>query len=301
MDIQTVGILSPGDMGHAIGTVLKQAGLRVISCLQDRSTRTRELARKAGIVDVETDEALVREADIVLSVLVPAQAVATAGRIAKAVRATGSRPLFADCNAISPRTMQAINQLVTDAEADIVDIGIIGGPPRSKDAGTRLYASGPRAAEVAALNNYGLNIRVLGDQIGQASGLKMCYASLTKGLTALATEALTAGQALGIGEALTSELQQSQATLLSMIERQISGMPPKAYRWVGEMEEIAQTFGDLGLPPQMLQGAANVYHLVEQTELGSEIPEQRRLGTTRDEVTTILNTSLGHLKGDGKK
>ncbi|GLV60163.1 6-phosphogluconate dehydrogenase [Dictyobacter sp. S3.2.2.5] len=294
MDIQTVGILSPGDMGHAIGGVLRQAGLRVISCLRDRSPRTRELASQAGIVDVESDEALVREADIVLSVLVPARAVATAERIAVAVRATGARPLFADCNAISPRTMQAINQIVTESGADVVDIGIIGGPPRGKDSGTRLYASGPRAAEIAALNNYGLDIRVLGDRVGQASGLKMCYASITKGLTALATEALTAGQALGIGEALTGELKMSQATLLSMFERQIPGMPPKAYRWVGEMEEIAQTFGDLGLPPQMLQGAANVYRLVEQTELGAEIPEQRRLGTTRDEVTTILNNKLGH-------
>lgn len=288
----TIGIVSPGDMGHAIGAVLVQHGLRVLTTLQGRSPRTVALARQAGITDVGDDETLVRETDMLLSVLVPAQAYAFAERMATVMRATGSTPLFADCNAISPRTALSIEGLLREVGAEVVDVGIIGSPPRAGRSETRLYASGSGAERLAALNEYGLDVRVIGPQVGRASGLKMCYASLTKGLTALATQALTAAAALGLSETLTGELQESQAGLFAWIERQVPRMPPKAYRWVGEMEEIARTFADVGLPPEMLQGAAALYRLVAQTELGGETPEERHLGQTLPEVIAILTTAL---------
>ena len=120
----------------------------------------------------------------------------------------------------------------------------------------------------------------------------MCYASLTKGLTALATQALVAGAALGLTDLLTGELRESQPELFAWIERQVPRMPPKAYRWVGEMEEIACTFADVGLPPQMLEGAAALYRLIKQTELGAQTPEERRQGQTVAEVTGILADAL---------
>ena len=288
----TIGIISPGDMGHALGAVLVQHGLRVLTTLQGRSPRTIALATRAGITDVGDDATLVREADMLLSVLVPAQAHAFAERIAVAMRATGSTPLFADCNAISPRTVRAIERLLGEVGAEVVDVGIIGAPPRAGRAETRLYASGPSAERLSVLNEYGLDVRVIGPQAGQASGLKMCYASLTKGLTALATQALTAAAALGLSETLTGEMEESQAELFTWFERQVPRMPPKAYRWVGEMEEIARTFADLGLPPQMLEGAADLYRLVEQTELGTETPEERHRGQSLAEVTAILADAL---------
>jgi 3-hydroxyisobutyrate dehydrogenase-like beta-hydroxyacid dehydrogenase len=288
----TIGIISPGDMGHALGAVLVQHGLRVLTNLQGRSPRTAALAAQAGMIDVADDETLVREADLVLSVLVPAQAQAFAERIAAAMRATHCTPLFADCNAISPRTALSIERLLHEVGAKVVDVGIIGSPPRVGRAETRLYASGPSAERLSVLNEYGLDVQIIGPQVGQASGLKMCYASLTKGLTALATQALTAGQALGLTETLTSELRESQAELLQWFERQVPHMPPKAYRWVGEMEEIARTFADLGLPSQMLEGAAALYRLVEQTELGAETPEERHRGQSLAEVTGILADAL---------
>jgi 3-hydroxyisobutyrate dehydrogenase-like beta-hydroxyacid dehydrogenase len=288
----TIGIISPGDMGHAIGTVLVQHSLRVLTNLQGRSARTVALARQAGITDVSDDETLVRKADMFLSVLVPAQAYAFAERIAVAMRATGSTPLFADCNAISPRTVRSIECLLGEVGAEVVDVGIIGAPPRAGRAETRLYASGPGAARLALLGEYGLDVRIIGPQVGRASGLKMCYASLTKGLTALATQALVAGQVLGLSETYIGELRGSQAELLGWFERQVPRMPPKAYRWVGEMEEIARTFADLGLPPQMLEGAAALYRLVEQTELGTETPEERHRGQSLAEVTGILADAL---------
>jgi L-threonate 2-dehydrogenase len=288
----TIGIFSPGDMGHAVGATLTRHGLRVLTNLQGRSTRTAALAARAGIIDVADDQTLVREVDILLSIMVPAQAYACAERIAAAVQATGSQVLFADCNAIAPRTVQSIEQIITAAGAGMADVGIIGGPPHPDSEGPRLYVSGPAAEQFALLKEYGLDVRVIGPRVGQASGLKMCYASLTKGLTALASEALTAGKALGLNDALVAELQSSQSVLYRMFERGVPSMPPKAYRWVGEMEEIARTYADLGLPPQMLEGAAAVYHFVEQTELGSETPEERQRGQTLEEVTDILAAAL---------
>lgn len=290
MTISTVGLLSPGDMGHAIGAVLQQHGLRVMTCLSGRSQRTRALAQEANISEVPDEETLVCEADIILSILPPSRASACVQRVAGALRKTGASLLFADCNAIAPQTVQTLGEVIEAAGGTFVDVGIIGTPPRPGGSGPHLYASGPQSQELAQLNAYGLDLRVLGPSIGQASGLKMCFASLTKGFTALATEALVAGTALGLQEALVDEFRSLPH--FAIMERSIPSMPPKAYRWVGEMEEIAKTFAALQLPPQMLEGAAALYRFVEGTALGKETPEQRQSGQTFNEVTSILVAAL---------
>jgi 3-hydroxyisobutyrate dehydrogenase-like beta-hydroxyacid dehydrogenase len=290
--IRTVGIMSPGEMGHAIGRRLREHGLRVITCLQGRSARTAALAAAAGIDDTGDDATLVHESDVLLAVLVPAEALGLARRIALALRTTGATLLYVDCNAISPQTARQIEQVVTAAGARFADAGIIGGPPAPGRAGPRIYASGIHAAEFTQLREYGLDIRIIDGDAGQASGLKMCYAALTKGLTALATELLVAAELMGLSEPLRAELQSSQPDLLTWIERQAPGMPPKAYRWVGEMEEIAATFGALGLTPKLHQGAAELYRFVAQTPLGVETPEQRRRGQTLDDLIAVLAGEL---------
>jgi L-threonate 2-dehydrogenase len=147
----TIAIMSPGDMGHAVGGVLRDAGLRVISQLNGRSERTRGLAARAGIEAVADDAALVREADMLLSILVPAAATALAERIARAVRRSGGALLYADCNAIAPQTARHIAEIVEGAGARFVDAGIIGPPPKPGASSTRFYASGPEAATFARL------------------------------------------------------------------------------------------------------------------------------------------------------
>jgi 3-hydroxyisobutyrate dehydrogenase-like beta-hydroxyacid dehydrogenase len=292
MPINTVGLLSPGDMGHSIGNVLRHGGLRVITCLKGRTSRSAELAKEAGIEDVGDDQTLVREADVLLSVLPPDRATQNAERVAAAVREAGAELLFADCNAISPNTARQVAHIVEPAGIRMVDVGIIGNPPEPGPPKTRLYASGQYATEFAELAEYGLDVRVMGDKIGQASGIKMCYASLTKGLTALGTELLTAGRLLDLETPLLAELESSQPQLYAWLTRQIPGMPPKAYRWIGEMLEIAATYEDLGLTPRILQGAADMYTLVEQTPLGKETPEHRTRGATAGEVVTDLADHL---------
>lgn len=236
-------------MGAAVGRCLRSAGWRVVTSLAGRSSRTRELAAAAGIEDAGSLSGAVRQADVLLSILPP-------GRALDLARAVGRDPgpLYVDCNAVSPATAIAVGELVGER---YVDAGIIGAPEAP-----RFYASGPRAAELAGLP---LEVRVLEGPIGQASGLKMCYAALTKGLTALLTESLVTAEALGLRAALEAELADSQPQFRAAGRRGLPAMVPKAYRWVAEMEEIAATFAGCGLTPKMLEGAAEVYRFVEAT------------------------------------
>jgi len=289
--MQTVGIVSPGDMGHVVGQVLREHGVRVITSLAGRSARTQGLAAQAGIEDVGSLPALVQAADAILSILVPAEALNTAQAVAEALQSTGATPLYADCNAIAPQTVQAIDRIISEAGGRFVDGSIIGPPPR-KPGATRIYLSGQHAPTLAALNDRGLELIVLDDVVGHASALKMCYAAMTKGFTALCTELLTAGEALGISEPLFRELRKSQTATLDQMTRSIPGMAPKARRWVGEMEEIAQTFAAVGLTPQMLAGAAEMYRFVGATSLADRTPEDPTPPPTLDETIAVLAGSL---------
>jgi 3-hydroxyisobutyrate dehydrogenase-like beta-hydroxyacid dehydrogenase len=271
----TVAILSPGDMGHAVAAMLCGHGLRVITCLAGRSSRTRALAEQAGVEVVPDDDALVREADHLLSILVPAQAEHLAKRIAAALERTCTDLLYVDCNAIAPQTARRIGQAIEAAGARFVDAGIIGPPPR---AGTRtpFYASGEHAKDFAVLRDFGLDVRPIGERPGDASALKMCYAALTKGTTALMTELSVAAERLGVSAALRQEFFASQQAALERMAQGVPAMIPKAHRWVGEMEEIARTFEDCGLTPKTYLGAAEIYDFVAHSSLGNVSPEQWR-------------------------
>lgn len=286
MALHSVGILSPGDMGHTVGAVLREHGLRILTCLDGRSERTRALAAEADFEDVPTVEDLVIAADIVLCILVPAEAMGVAQRAASAIRTTGADVLYADCNAIAPQTVGAIGATITGAGGRFADVGIIGGPP--KQPGTRFYTSGPGAADFAALSDYGLDVRTLSEEIGQASGLKMCYGALTKGLQALGVELLVAAKLMGLDEPLRAEQEQSTPDVLNWLQRAVPTMPPKAYRWVGEMEEIAATFANLGMTPSIFQGAADLYRFIAETPIGKESPESRDRSRGLDGVVAAL-------------
>jgi 3-hydroxyisobutyrate dehydrogenase-like beta-hydroxyacid dehydrogenase len=300
ISLKTVGILSPGDMGHTVGQVLGSHGLRVITCLQGRSERTRALADRANIADVPTYQALVQEADVVLSILVPAQALRAAQVVAQAISETKADLVYADCNAIAPQTACQIGDVIAGAGGCFVDASIIGPPPREKGR-TRFYASGPHVSAFEELAHFGLNVISLGEQIGQASAIKMCYAALTKGLTALCTELLTAAQVLGVFQPLKQEFQKSQSVLYERMERGLPRMPMKSRRWVGEMEEIAKTFEQVGLTPHILAGAADMYRLVGQTELAERAPEDDDPFPTLVQMLSVLAGHLSHPESSGKK
>jgi len=287
----TVGIISPGDMGSGIGEKLVKNGARVVVALDARSERTKSLAAAAGLEDVGSVERLVTEASHVLSVMVPSEAVGAAERVARALQSTGAAPIYADLNAISPGTTKRVGEIVEEAGARFVDGGIIGGPPRGS-VNPRIYLSGPNAPDLAVLEEHGLILPVIGDQVGQASGLKMCYASMTKGLQALGTELLVTARLLGLDEHLRKEMESSQPAIRQWLSKSMLGMPPKAHRWIGEMEEIAQTFEEVGLTPRMLLGAADMYRWIATTGPGHETPENRDKDRDLDGLVAALAESL---------
>ncbi|WP_138504800.1 NAD(P)-dependent oxidoreductase [Nostoc sp. PA-18-2419] len=296
MQIQTVGILSPGDMGQAIAAVLNQHGLKMIAALDHRSDRTRQLAATANIRDVGSLKQLVIESDVVLSVLVPAAATQAAQEVAQVIGSVGKSILYVDANAIAPQKVKNIAQIIESNGGQFVDASIIGPPPRVPNR-TRIYASGKQAIQLEQLREYGLDVRVIGDEIGQASGLKMCYAALTKGLTAIGTELLIAAHRLGLDQELWAEVSSSQSELAKILTRSLPSMTPKAHRWVGEMEEIADTFEALDLTEQIFQGAADVYRLVKETSLGRETPEESAGDRPLSDIITTLSQET--LKIDG--
>lgn len=290
MPLNTVAIISPGDMGHTVGQVLKDHGLRVVTCLEERSARTRAFAQKAGIEDLPDYDAVIEEADIVLSILVPGVALTAAQDIAVAQVQVEADLLYVDCNAIAPATTREIGEMMDDAGARFVDASIIGPPPR-KPGVTRFYASGPDAAEFAVLGDYGLDIRVLSDEIGQASAIKMCYAASTKGYTALLTTLATVAQSLGVLDALMGEFEISQPRTVERMQR-VPYVSRKARRFVGEMEEIAATFEAAGLSPKIMEGAADIYRLIGDTALADANPED---ATPPPELVDMLDTLLDML------
>jgi 3-hydroxyisobutyrate dehydrogenase-like beta-hydroxyacid dehydrogenase len=269
---------------------------------------------------VPSDLDLVEQCTVVLSVVPPRDAEATAQRIIDALSG-GSRKetlYFADLNAISPTTSKGIAELFAKARAPVryIDGGIIGGPPRpnaAPDAGTnvtmsdtsdtewnrpRIPVSGPHS--LAKLQPDGerlaavLNLRLVSAEVGAASGLKMCFAAMTKGFTALATQSFTTAHKLGVADELRDVMSDLIPTHWGVTAKSVPSMVPKAYRWVREMEEIGATMRDEGgWSADMFQGAAGVYKAVaEDAVLGKEKMGKRTRGTSVEDVAATMAEGL---------
>jgi L-threonate 2-dehydrogenase len=255
----TVAIIAAGEMGSAVGARLAERGVRVTTSLAGRSGASATRAERAHMVPIADDDVLVGEADFVLSIVPPGDAVGLAQRLRPALARAARKPIYVDCNAVEPATAERIGTVLADTGCRYVDGGIIGPPPSPNATQTRIYVSGEAASEVARLNEFGIAVRALDGAIGAASALKMSYAGITKGLTAVGV-AMTLGAArAGCAEALHDELSQSQPQLLAWLTRQVPRMYPKAYRWVAEMEEIGHFLGDGSAGGDMYEAVARLY------------------------------------------
>ncbi|WP_250514496.1 NAD(P)-dependent oxidoreductase [Caballeronia sp. INDeC2] len=248
----SVAILGAGSMGSAIGRALTQSGARVLTSLEGRSAASAARAREAGMEDASLDS--LAACEFVLSIVPPAVAIDTAKRMVSVLERASVRPLYIDCNAINPDTVREIERVLEPAGAPFVDGAIIGMPSSPK-----FYMSGPHAGRTQPLADAGLAVRVLDGPVGAASALKMSYAGITKGLTALGSAMSLAAMRNGAGDALLAELAQSQPALATWLAGNVPRMPPKAYRWVAEMEEIAQFIGDEFAEHRIYEGAAGLY------------------------------------------
>ena len=268
----TVAIIAPGNMGSAVGARLTENKVTVLTSLAGRSAESERRAKAAGMQPVA--DAQLAEADFLLSIVPPGEALALAKRLAPVLTAANKKPVYVECNAVSPDTMLDIADVVGATGCPFVGAGIIGPPPKPGSANTKFYASGPAAGLFSKLNEYGLIVRVLDGPLTAASALKMSYAGITKGFTALGAAMMLAATRGGSAPALKAELAESQPALLGYLTRQTPAMYPKAYRWVAELDEIAAFVGKDHPEHAMLEAAARLYERIaddladEKKEIG---------------------------------
>jgi len=250
-----IGLLHPGEMGAAVGAAARLNGARVLWASAGRGEATGARAAAAGLEDVVALGRLVAESSLILSICPPA----AAADVGRAVASLGFRGVYVDANAVAPDTTVAVGDIVSAGGAQFVDGGLIGPPPHGPGT-TRLYLSGLGAADVAARFAQGpLTAIALDHRIGAASALKMAYAGWNKGSQALllAIRALAARE--GVDEALVREWALSMPDLARRTEQAVAGNTKKAWRFVGEMREIASTFASVGLPEGFHEAAAEVF------------------------------------------
>lgn len=259
----TIVVVAAGEMGSGIGKRLTERGARVLTSLKGRGAGSAARALAAGMQDVEDDAALVAQADFILSVVPPGDAVALAERLLPALKQAPNKPVYVDCNAVAPQTSVDISAVLVSSGCPFVDGGIIGGPPQG-DYSPVLYVSGAQAGAALKLNDYGLKTKLVKGDIGAASALKMCYAGITKGTTAIAAAMVLGASRFGCADELRTELSESQQQLNTRNTRQIPAAFPKAYRWVAEMEEIAKFLGAGSPEAEMFQGISRLYDHIAQ-------------------------------------
>jgi 3-hydroxyisobutyrate dehydrogenase-like beta-hydroxyacid dehydrogenase len=260
-------IVAAGAMGSAVARRLTEKGGRVLTLLAGRSRATRRRAEDAGMIGADEDR--FAGADIVLSIVPPGEALALAERLAPALTRGRRKPIFVDCNAIDVRTVKRVASVIAPSGARFADAAIIGPPPKPGDAGPIFYVSGEPAADLEVLRDYGLNVRTIDGSVGAASALKMSYAGITKGLTAIAAAMVLAATRAGAAAALREELAGSQPQLLQRFAKALPDMVPKAYRWVAEMREIAAFVGEDAAASRMYDAFADLYERLAADYQGS--------------------------------
>jgi 3-hydroxyisobutyrate dehydrogenase-like beta-hydroxyacid dehydrogenase len=270
-----VAILSPGAMGSAISLRLVERGARVLTSLDGRSAATVRRARAAGMEDVSPET--IATADLILSIVPPGEAVALANGLVTPLSGSSHKPLYIDCNALSPKTKTEIARILAETGCDILDGAIVGAPPRAGEKGPRIYVSGDHSDRASVLRTLGLDLRQIDGPIGAAAALKMSYAGINKGVIAIGTAMLLAASRSGASTGLYQELGESLPQLLSKFEAGIPDMYPKAYRWVAEMREIAAFLGEDKAAAMIFEGAAQLYD-----RLANDIANEGKEGATLD-------------------
>ncbi len=263
-----IGFLHPGAMGVSLAATALRGGHEALWASAGRSAATRSRAAEHGLVDAGTLDAFAARATVVVSICPPH----AAEEVAHAVADAGFRGVFVDANAIAPARIERIARDLNARGLDVVDGGVIGGPAWTP--GTWLHLSGPRADEVAALFGAGpLAVHVLGPEVGTASALKMVYAALTKGKTALLLAVLGAAERLGVRDALEAQWDADESGATAVAHDRARRATRKAWRFAGEMDEIAATFAAAGQPSGFHAAAADIYRALAGLKDAEPLPE----------------------------
>ena len=278
-----VGVVHPGKMGVTFAKILADAGHSVHWASQGRSRETANRAQHANLRDVTTVGELCQQCHYLFSICPPDQAAAVAQQIAD----SGFKGVYIDCNAVSPTTGKQVADIVTQQGATCVDGGIIG-PPVNSAGTTRLYLSGKSASSVAKLFEHTLlDAKVIGSEIGAASALKMVYAGWTKGSMALLMTQFALARQQNVESALLEEWMLSLPGLENKLTSACTASAPKAWRFAGEMQEIANTLEHAGLPRGWFDAAAETYQRLSVFKDQIDIDKQDVINALVNEVDGV--------------
>lgn len=266
---ETLGILHPGLMSVSVAASAQASGHSVLWASHGRSPATQQRAESQGLADAGTLEALCVACSAIVSICPPG----AAEQVAADVLGAGFRGLFLDANATSPQRARRIAERMAAAGVDFVDGGIVG-PPAWQPRKAWLYLSGRHAERAAACFSGGLlEVQILGEEIGRASALKMCYGAYTKGTTALLAGILGTAEALGVRGELERHWERDDPDFVGRTSQRVRRSTAKAWRWVDEMEAIAATFESAGLPGGFHRAAADIFGRLARFKERASPPE----------------------------
>jgi putative dehydrogenase len=284
----TFAIVAMGDMGSAVAKRVVERGARVLTSLHGRSVESAERAAKAGAEAVEDDAELVSQADFIFSIVPPAQAHEFAARMLPHINAAVRKPVFVDCNALAPATVRELAAPFEAAQLPFVDVGIVGPSWNARGDSPRFFASGDPADRFAALTKFGLDIRVLSNEVGDASALKMTFSGITKSVRAVGAVMMLGSLRNGVSQALWEELKFREPLLLDYISNFVPKSYSKANRWITEMEEVAKCLEPEIGGSEIANGAARFF---------ADLADDYAKGPTSGRIA-LLNEFIG--KADGK-
>jgi len=292
MAFQKIGIMSIGEMGFHWAKLLKSHGVDVLTYDRDRGEVSRKRAENAGVVSVPTMNALVREAELIVSIVVPSAAKKVARNVAKAARNTGRKDLlFCDANAISPMTADAIAKVLAPAGVHFID-GCIIGSAAKMGKGTIVYLSGPQVQQLGGLEAFNIPLKILGTSTNQASAFKVVYAGLTKGLQGLFCELLMGARRFGLLNEVRAQYEESFPGLLDKVAPSIIGLQIHAGRRAEEMDELKRTFTRHGLNSFMAPAVQKVLQAIAALNVGQASDSGERHGELAETLELFYEKGL---------
>ncbi len=292
MAFQRIGILSIGEMGYHWAKILTSRGIEVLTYAKDRSETTRKRAENVGVKCVPSTATLIKDADLIVSIVVPSAAKRVATKVAKAAAKSGRRNLlYLDANAISPMTADQIGKILQPSGINFVD-GCIIGSATKMDKGAVVYVSGPQAARIQELESYGFSVRVLGSTVAQASAFKVVYAGLTKGLQGLFVELLMGARRFGLLDEILKRYEESFPGLLDKVTSSIVGLRIHAARRAEEMDELKRTFGHHGMKAFMAPAVQKVLQSIAELDVGKASDTGAREGDLLETLELFFKKGL---------
>ena len=266
--MKKIGVLHPGEMGVSIAASAINNGYQVYWLSESRSDKTRTRAQHYHLIEVQSPVEFCQTCEAIISVCPPH----AAEQVAQTVTNVGFKGLYLDANAISPQRVIRMGKMMQANDIQFVDGGIIGGPAQARGE-TWLYLSGEYAYEVASwFSNGPLESKIIGNEIGKASALKMCYAAYTKGTTALLSAILAAAEALDVRNELYQQWDMDEQGFSEQVTQRVERVTAKAWRFEGEMKEIASTLNAAGVPDGFYVAAAEVYSRMANFKNASSTP-----------------------------